>query len=84
MADWRLRGQEKYLKGATLSKQKYTAYREGWDHDHCAFCWAKFSEREGDLAEGYATSDRYRWICEACFKDFKSTFQWDVADSETD
>jgi len=23
------------------------------DHDHCDFCWEKFSEHSGDLHEGY-------------------------------
>jgi len=55
--DWRLQGQEKYLKGVTLYLKKYIKYRNAWDHDHCEFCWAKFS-LEGspdDLDEGYLT-----------------------------
>ncbi len=54
-------------------------YSESWDHDHCEFCWAKFAEEiliPDSLHEGYATADNYRWICEACFEDFKDQFGW--------
>lgn len=76
--DWRLQGQEEYLKGVSLTLKKYTKYREDWDHDHCEFCSEKFME-EGNpdcLHEGYATSDNYRWICKQCFDDFKEMFSW--------
>jgi len=78
--DWRLQGQEKYLKGVTLYLKKYIKYRDVWDHDHCEFCWAKFSieGHSGDLDEGYATKDNYHWICERCFGDFKDIFQWKI------
>ena len=76
MADWRLMGQERYLAGAQLSLRRYKAYREGWEHDHCAFCWAKFSEAEDDLNEGYATPDEYHWVCTRCYLDFKDKFEW--------
>jgi hypothetical protein len=78
--DWRLQGQEKYLKGVTLFWKKYTRYSERWDHDHCEFCWAKFIEEYSTdgLHEGYATEDSYRWICEECFEDFKDLFDWRV------
>lgn len=76
--DWRLQGQEKYLKGVSLALKKYSKYREDWDHDHCEFCHEKFME-EGNpdcLHEGYVTSDNYRWICKQCFEDFNEMFQW--------
>ena len=84
MTDWRLQGQERYLQGVALSKQTYKKYREGWEHDHCEFCGAKFSEQPEDLHVGYATADRYRWICENCFRDFRDMFQWTVVDSPCD
>ena len=40
--DWRLTGQETYLQGATLVRKPYRAKGEASEHDHCAFCWAKF------------------------------------------
>jgi len=82
MSDWRLQGQAKYLSGVSLSKKTYRKRREDWDHDHCEFCWAKFSEAEGDLHEGYTTDDEYYWICEQCYSDFKKQFRWMVKRSE--
>ena len=69
--DWRLRGQEDYLQGATLLRKQYRAWSEDWEHDHCEFCWAKFmdphfspeherfiAENPDVLTEGYAVQDR--------------------------
>lgn len=78
MDDWRLQGQEKFLQGVSLKKKPYQKYRESWEHDHCEFCGAKFSEKIEDLNIGYVTTDNYHWICESCFVDFKAKFQWDV------
>ena len=82
MDDWRLQGQEKFLQGIILAKKGYRKYRENWDHDHCEFCGNKFSEKEGDLNEGYATDDNYHWICSSCYEDFKELFQWKVVAKE--
>lgn len=76
--DWRLFDQEKYLKNKTLSKVEFIKKDEDHDHTHCAFCWAKFSEYEGDLHVGYSTLDNMHWICETCFEDFKDMFHWTV------
>jgi hypothetical protein len=81
--DWRLTGQEGYLRGVTLVRRRYRRYRKNpeWDHDHCEFCWAKFmiEDYPGVLHEGYATLDDYRWICDRCFDDFKELFDWKLA-----
>ena len=76
--DWRLRNQEKYLLGKTLTWKRYTTRSEEWDHDHCAFCWQKFMDQDlPDVhREGYATEDDYYWICKICYEDFKDRFQW--------
>jgi hypothetical protein len=81
--DWRLQGQEEYLKDISLSWKKYTRYSESWEHDHCEFCWAKFMEEDlpDVLHAGYATEDNYRWICEQCFEDFKDMFNWKVSET---
>jgi hypothetical protein len=78
--DWRLQGQERYLLGVALHWSRWTRPYERWDHDHCEFCWAKFMEEDYPevLHYGYATEDKYRWICEQCFSDFKSKFDWRV------
>jgi hypothetical protein len=78
--DWRLRGQERYLKGAVLLWARWKCPRDEWDHDHCSFCWAKFMEEDFPevLHFGYTTSDDYRWICKECFEDFKDQFEWSM------
>jgi hypothetical protein len=49
------------LKGLRLRFLRYARWSESWDHDHCAACWAKFSELEGPGVqhEGYTTEDDY-------------------------
>jgi hypothetical protein len=80
--DWRLMGQQTWLAGRELRWADWTAYRPGWDHDHCAFCQAEFAAAKTDHVEftaGYVTADDGdTWICEACFEDFKDQFQWRV------
>lgn len=77
MEDWRLSVPRDDLYGKTLKKCHWHA-TESNDHDHCEFCWAKFSEREEDLHEGYCTMQDSRWICEECFHDFKEMFGWKI------
>jgi len=80
--DWRLQGQERYLKGAALARRRYerNASKAERNHDHCEFCGAKFmGEDMADvLHEGYCSADQYRWICVGCFNDFKEYFEWKV------
>ena len=78
--DWRLQGQGKYLSGARLRWRAWHPHRPGWDHDHCEFCWAKLADsgEEGTVREGYVTDDDHRWICRACFNDFREQFGWVV------
>ena len=84
MTDWRLQGQERFLERVVLHKRRYHTYRDDWDHDHCEFCGAKFSEAPDDLHEGYTTADGYHWICDPCYEDFKSLFQWPITSSPTE
>jgi len=75
--DWRRQGQEHYLIGATLVRIKYADRVIRTDHDHCEFCFAKFSDTIPDsLTEGYTTTDDYRWICDNCYADIKEQFKW--------
>ena len=68
-ADWRLTSQDQYLSGASLVRKRYRVSSEDWEHDHCAFCWAKFmdpgysdehrafvAENPETLTEGYTTT----------------------------
>lgn len=81
--DWRHCGQERYLHGAALVRRTWVAPRPDWDHDHCEFCNAKFSERAADLNEGWATEDSSRWVCDACYADFRAEFEWPAAAAES-
>ena len=82
--DWRLLGQEKYLKGITLQWKVYKQHSPDWDHDHCDFCWAKFMDRDLPevLHEGYVTLDNDRWICRKCYEDFREMFDWKIKTAE--
>ncbi len=87
--DWRLVGQEKWLKGIELH---YTEFRkrqgrEDWDHEHCEFCWQKIVGRadlnkyKSDvICEAYTDEVGYRWICPTCFHDFQSRFDWQLVE----
>ena len=82
--DWRLDGQEKYLQGAELRLMRWWPHREGRDHDHCQFCWARILDQtkgKDEYDRGYVTVDNRHWICPSCFADFKSRFGWLVLPS---
>jgi len=78
--DWREMGQERYLKGISLTWKKYTATPENEDHNHCEFCFKKFMEIVGEdiLTEGYASKDNKHWVCKQCFTDFKEEYKWKI------
>jgi hypothetical protein len=82
--DWRLTSQEKYLMGVSLVHRRYQPIGAN-DHDHCAFCWAKFMTKDSSdvLHEGYATPDGSHWICDRCFGDFRAKFHWIVVADTT-
>jgi N-acetyltransferase len=67
--DWRLTRQEEFLAGAVLARRRYHARSASSEHEHCAFCWAKFMDPEFSpehrrfvaenpdvLTEGYTTT----------------------------
>lgn len=60
----------------------YFPWSETWEHNHCEFCWATFSEFDGDLHKGYTTEDKRTWICPECYKDFKEIFEWELIESQ--
>ena len=74
------------LKDQTLWRSTWTRPKPDWDHDHCAACWAKFSDvsDSSDLREGYTTGPnyllgaRYEWVCEECFSRLKDQMNWSV------
>ncbi len=83
--DWRLEsgavcGIEDKLKNIPLYRIPFTPLSPGWDHEHCVFCWDKFSAHDNCLKEGFCTAkenspDAY-WICPQCYNDFKEMFGW--------
>ena len=79
--DWRLHGQESFLMGVTMVHQPWKPSDPQNDHDHCEFCWARFSRYAADLHVGYSTEDRCRWVCEQCFHDFQRKFSWRVKEN---
>ena len=78
--DWRLNGQEEYLRGVHLRLKPYLLGYPGYDHDHCEFCWQKIAAFDYPDAqrEGYATDDNLRWVCQQCFADFRELFAPDL------
>ena len=83
--DWRLAvgpisGQEEKFKNIPLYRIPFRPLSAQWDHEHCAFCWAKFYLQEDHLREGYCTRPQNAadadWICPACYEDFKEMFGW--------
>jgi hypothetical protein len=59
--DWRLTNQESYLKGASLENRPYEPASQENDHDHCEFCFVKFTAlaMPETRQEGYSTPDGY-------------------------
>lgn len=95
--DWRLNGQEKYLFGAKIVKVKVSfPHPDECDHQHCEFCWAKFSDSKDDFHDGYAVWPLEEliegpfygvvdyMICPECFSDFKEMFQWVLLNEKVD
>ena len=79
--DWRLSFQSEHLRSETFVQKTWTQTRPDWDHDHCAFCWAKMGpESMPDvLHQGFSTADEYDWVCPKCFADFKDELQLKLA-----
>ena len=76
--DSRLLPSHECLQGLTLVHQPWKPANPKNNHDHCEFCWNKFSYYADCLHTGYSTEDCESWICEVCFEDFKERFQWRV------
>lgn len=67
----------KYLINAQLRPAEYVSANPGWldDHEHCALCGAKFSERRGYLKHGLVTENG-TWICMECYEEYRDQYQW--------
>lgn len=91
--DWRLisgpvLAYEERLKSIPLYHATFQPLSEEWEHEHCAFCWAKFSLCENDLQQGYCTTPNNQrealWICPECCRDFKEMFGWTLKKGTTE
>ena len=76
-----------YLRGAVWSGATWSPPSQGWDHDHCAVCWARFTTldapgehplRTGYTAPGPAGEPAYHWLCADCFRVHRELFGWSV------
>ena len=78
--DWRIHGQW-HLLYVVLHFTTYRTRSPDWDHDHCEFCWGKFTETPcpDTLQAGYANFDNFYWVCQQCFDDFKDQFKFSLA-----
>lgn len=74
--------QDRFLLGRTLRWATWSPYRDGWEHDHCAFCWAEISDRPVDdhteFNVAWVTDDGNHCVCPECFDDFRERFRWAV------
>jgi hypothetical protein len=41
-----------------------------WSHDHCVFCQAHISDKDGSENEAYTDDEEHDWICKFCFKKY--------------
>lgn len=80
-SDWRLMGQDKYMKNIHLNSINPKEYAkqlqepELW-HEHCEFCMEKIDMHYDAVC--YCSDDKYRFVCETCYNDFKSDFNWNT------
>ena len=78
--DWRLWDDSDCFRNEKFYFRKYKKSSERWDHEHCNFCWARISEYDDELNEGYCTVKDELWVCPQCFNDFKEKFNLEVVD----
>ncbi len=71
-----------YLHNKTLYRRDYPC-RAG-EHEHCEFCWARFSALPEDLHGGYYEPQSESWLCPDCVEQFSDLFGWTVTEAEDD
>lgn len=80
--DWRIMGQESYLKGKTLQHRKFqNGLRHDEHQDQCDFCYSGLNEDPENLTRAYYSAEEEVWICEECFNDFREHFDWTVVET---
>ena len=53
-----------------LKKWRPPKKNPNWSHDHCEFCQAHISDKEGSENEAYTDEREDDWICKSCFKKY--------------
>jgi hypothetical protein len=53
------------MRKATPGDSAIGEIEKGWEHEHCALCWAKISARAGENQRGY--TDGTEWLCPECY-----------------
>ena len=67
-----------YLDGLVFEK-KFFVPNSNNDHEHCVICWDKFSMDCENLHEGYCSLDSMHWLCDECFKKYKTVYGWSLS-----
>jgi len=52
--------------GQSYDTTKFSVIPDGWDHDHCEFCWSTISDRQDEINKAYTNGKK--WICPKCFQ----------------
>lgn len=76
--DWRIMGQEGYLRKKRLQHRYFNRSLCVEDFDQCEFCWDCFDDDPAHPMMAYFEPINKHWICEECYNDFKSHFDWTV------
>ena len=82
--DWRIMGQEGYLKGKELVYQVFDRSICIEDFDQCEFCWKVFDRDKKKPNKAYYCPSEKVWICEKCFTDFQKYFNWKIVANNED
>ncbi len=53
-------------KGQQYDPEQYELVHDGWDHDHCLFCWQSICDCGGENCTSIGFTDGDDWICESC------------------
>ncbi len=64
---------EKKLKNQSFRFKKFDRVSNK-DHEHCCICWARISDDNKDIQEGFVTTDASGseyWVCNDCFDKYK-------------
>lgn len=76
--DWRIMGQEGYLKDKKLQHRKFSQAMRTKDNDQCDFCYSFLDRNHQGASYAYFEPITRSWICERCYQDFKEHFNWMV------